>query len=139
MGGVRAAILAGGLTALLVGGCSAVPIPPALGGPTVTCEDPPAVTITDASGRESKLPVRLTCGPAVAAARATVGAIAIGSIEFRYGIYCPAMESCPFAGPDRAHVIFHTPRAGDDVIVPLWIDGGGVLHTDPALKVTSEP
>ena len=125
------------VAALAVGACAELPIPPALGGPTVTCQDPPTITITDAAGRESNLPIRLTCEPAVAAARAAAGAIAASSIDFRYGNACPGRIPCPFAPEgDRGHVVFTTPAG--DIVVTVWVDDRGVLHADPPQPFPSD-
>ncbi len=94
-------LLGAALLAAAVGACAdEAPSPSPRPSPSLTCQGPPTVTLTDAAGRESIVPITLTCdaaiaalGPALASAPAPVL-----SLEFGYGRYCPPGRRCgPFA------------------------------------------
>jgi hypothetical protein len=138
MAGLRNLVLGAGVAALLLSACSELAFPKLVDVPIVTCQDPPTMTTTDASGREINVPVRLTCAVAVAAARGVAGSLAATSIEFRYGNACPGMMSCPFAGPDRGHVIFHGTSHDRDQVVSVWVDDRGLVHADPPVPFPSD-
>jgi len=106
-------------------GNSGWPSPSTAAAPTVVCDrSAPTSAGTDDAG--SPIPVMLTCGNAVAAARAVVGpGQGIAFIEFDYFRWCPPGYFCVASTLNDGHVIFHMKDPRPDIVVDVAADDAG--------------
>ena len=95
--------------------------------PALHCDDPPQVSVAGTNGSMIPVPILLTCTKAVAAATASlpVGHVAIRSMEFHFGNYCPPGAYCPIGSWEVGFVIFHTGGDGPDLWVTVKVDQRG--------------
>ena len=100
----------------------------------MSCERPPTVTVSDEGGRESVMPVMLTCGAALDALAPALAdpPAPVLSLDFGYGRYCPPGVRCgPFSalGLDQGFVVVTFDGAPTQVAAISLSSSGQVIVT----------